>query len=494
MSFAQDAHWVSASTTPITVTVGGDIPTFALSSNLGSFGSVVQGTSITFTATATGGAGLATGTVQFYLDGSVAGSPVTMSGGAASYSTSTLTPGTHQVTAAYSGDAHYNSTTTNGVASVVTQGPDTLSLAVHGLATVNIGTPITITGSVTVGALGPLPTGTVSLLDGNTVLATTRLVANAPLSFSFNVNTPAQPLAAGSHSFSVNYGGEAHWAASASTATVVTVIHMLATTTAAITSSQSAVLAGSSVTLTTTVTSIQSTPAMTGTVQFYDGSTPLGPAQSLASGTASYTTGSISAGSHSITAVYSGDANYNASTSSSFTVEIQDFTLQTATPTLSINPGGTATLQLQVTAEGGLDTATKFTCSGVPAETTCTLTPSQVTGSGTVTASVVTSSGKSAANRDPLHNWLRSGEAALACLVLLMVPRSRRRRAFTWLVIVFAGLLMSAQGCGGGGGSSGGGGGTPGTPVGTYTVTMTGTTSADNATLTHSVQINFTVN
>ena len=136
-----------------------------------------------------------------------------MSGGAASYPTSTLTPGSHQITAAYSGDSYYHSTTTNGLVSVVTQGPVSLSLAVQGPATVNTGTAIAITGSLAAGALGPPPTGTVSLLDGSTVVATTILSGNAPVSFSFNLNTPAQPLAAGTHSFSLNYGGEAHWAA-----------------------------------------------------------------------------------------------------------------------------------------------------------------------------------------------------------------------------------------------------------------------------------------
>jgi hypothetical protein len=493
MSFAQDAHWLSATTAPITVTVGADIPAFALSSNLGSFGSVVQGTTITFTATATGGAGVPTGTVQFYVDGAAAGSPVAMSAGVASYSTSTLTPGTHQVTAAYSGDAYYNSATTNGVVSVVTQGPDSISLAVQGPATVNTGTPITIIGSLAVGALGPPPTGTVSLLDGSTVVGTTNLSGSAPVSVSFTVNTPTQPLAAGTHSFSLKYGGETHWAASASTTSTVTVIQTVAATTTAVSSTQSAAPAGSSVTLTATVSSSQSTPAMTGTVQFYDGSTALGMAQTLNSGTAIYTASSLTAGSHTITAVYSGDANYKASTSAAFTLEIQDFTLQTPTPTLSVNPGGTATLQLQVTAEGGFDAVTKFTCSGVPSATSCTLSPSQVTGSGTVAATIVTSTGTSAENRSPINKWPRRGGALLVCLVVLILPGSKRRKMFTSLVIVFALLLVSAQGCGGSGGSSSGGGGSKGTPSGTYTITITGATSAGTTTLTHSVQVKLTV-
>jgi len=53
-----------------------------------------------------------TGTVQFSIDGNAFGSPVTLvSGSAASGSTSTLTAGTHTVTAAYSGDANYLAST-----------------------------------------------------------------------------------------------------------------------------------------------------------------------------------------------------------------------------------------------------------------------------------------------------------------------------------------------------------------------------------------------
>jgi hypothetical protein len=70
------------------------------------------------------------------------------------------------------------------------------------------------------------------------------------------------------------------------------------------------------VTFTATVTT--STPAggvPTGTVTFRDGATSLGTATLNASGLASLTTASLSVGTHSITAEYSGDVNRNASTS-----------------------------------------------------------------------------------------------------------------------------------------------------------------------------------
>jgi len=119
-----------------------------------------------------------------------------------------------------------------------------------------------------------------------------------------------------------------------------------------------------------------------------------------------------------------------------------------------------------------------------------------VIGSGTVTATIVTSSGKSAANRSPSEKWLHPGEVVVAGLVIWMLPcLTRRRRRFLWIMMLIVGLQVVVQGCGGSSaGSSGGGGGSTGTPAGTYTVTITGTTSASNTNLTHSVLVKLTVN
>lgn len=61
-----------------------------------------------FTATLSGTAGTPTGTVSFYLDGVIQGSPVTISGGVATTSFS-ITSGSHTVLAVYSGDMVYTS-------------------------------------------------------------------------------------------------------------------------------------------------------------------------------------------------------------------------------------------------------------------------------------------------------------------------------------------------------------------------------------------------
>ncbi len=55
--------------------------------------------------------------------------------------------------------------------------------------------------------------------------------------------------------------------------------------------------------------------AATGTVTFKDGSTTLGTG-TLSSGKTTFSTSALAVGSHSITAAYGGDSNYNSSTSS----------------------------------------------------------------------------------------------------------------------------------------------------------------------------------
>jgi hypothetical protein len=81
------------------------------------------------------------------------------------------------------------------------------------------------------------------------------------------------------------------------------------------------------VTFTATVTSTAGSP--TGTVSFYDGTTLLG-AVALSSGTSSYATSSLAAGTHSVTAKYSGDSNFVSATSSAVSEVVQDLILGTS--------------------------------------------------------------------------------------------------------------------------------------------------------------------
>src|SRR5205807_4703467 len=66
------------------------------------------GQTVTFTATVSSSAGTPTGSVQFKDNGANLGGSNTLNGsGVATLSTSSLTAGTHTITADYSGDANF---------------------------------------------------------------------------------------------------------------------------------------------------------------------------------------------------------------------------------------------------------------------------------------------------------------------------------------------------------------------------------------------------
>jgi hypothetical protein len=148
-----------------------------------------------------------------------------------------------------------------------------------------------------------------------------------------------------------------------------------------ISSSRNSINLGESVTFTATVSASSGTP--TGTVQFRDGAANLGSPQPLNGGTASVTTSSVGAGLRTITADYSGDANFLVSAATLAGGE-------TVIPALSINDvamtegqSGTKILNFTVTLSG----ASNITVAAnyATANGTATAGSDYVSTSGTVT-------------------------------------------------------------------------------------------------------------
>jgi hypothetical protein len=117
--------------------------------------------------------------------------------------------------------------------------------------------------------------------------------------------------------------------------------------TTTISSSMSPSTSGLSVTFISTVTP----NTATGTITVKDGSTPLGTC-SLSTGACTFATNALSVGSHSITGVYGGDANYFGSTSSPLTQVVNSGVSFTTAPTLLTATSGQAMTSTYV-ASGG---------------------------------------------------------------------------------------------------------------------------------------------
>jgi hypothetical protein len=148
----------------------------------------------------------------------------------------------------------------------------------------------------------------VTFKDGAATLGTGTLNGSGQATLS------TSSLAVGNHSITAVYAGDGNYAASTSPVLTQAVGQNAASIVLASSVNPSAT--GQPVTFTAGVTGSGITP--TGTVTFKDGAAVLGTG-TLTAGTASMTTSALAAGAHPITAVYGGDANYSASTSSVLT-------------------------------------------------------------------------------------------------------------------------------------------------------------------------------
>ncbi|MGA9061102.1 MAG: Ig-like domain repeat protein [Terracidiphilus sp.] len=130
---------VAISTTSNSFDVGAVTPTVGLSL---SAASVTYGTLVTLTATVPPAA---SGTVTFYNNGSTVLGAGSVSGGTATFSSSTLAAGSYSITAAYSGDSNYNSSTSSPQSLTVNQATATVTLG--GLSQTYTGSALSATAT-----------------------------------------------------------------------------------------------------------------------------------------------------------------------------------------------------------------------------------------------------------------------------------------------------------------------------------------------------------
>ena len=272
-----------------------------------STGSVVAGSSVTFTATVTGG-GSPTGSVSFYNNGTTLLGTATLNGsGVATLAYTPTATGTLSITAAYAGNAANAGSSSSTVSVNVTGGTPSMLSLVASAATINQGQTVTFTATVTGGSV--MPTGTVSFYDG------TSLLGNAALNGSGVAALSTTTVPVGANSILASYPGDTNYAASSSAVSV----QVDGVPNIILTASSAAINLGVKETLTVSVTGTGVTP--TGSVTFYFGSAALGSV-TLVGGVATLSTATLPDGSDVLTASYSGDSSYIASRSPAITVTV----------------------------------------------------------------------------------------------------------------------------------------------------------------------------
>jgi hypothetical protein len=192
---------------------------------------------------------------------------------------------------------------------------------------------------------------------------------------------------------------------------------------------------------------------------------------------------SFDAGNHSIAAAYSGDLSFSASSSTApvtFTIQ-PGFALVSGPTNVSISaPGTSGTSTVGIIASTGFTTAITVSCSGLPVEATCS--SASITGQGPTTVASATLSVTTAAAHTTMLRWnerryfaaLLGGGLPLVGIFLMAAPK--RRRTTVLLGMMLLGLVAVIPSCGGGGGGSPvAHQQDPGTPAGSYIVTVTAT-------------------
>jgi hypothetical protein len=222
----------------------------------------------------------------------------------------------------------------------------------------------------------------------------------------------------------------------------------------------------------------------------------------VTNGVATYSTQSLVVGTYSLTATYSGDANYTSSTSSAISVTAVAFQIVLSTSSLSIAAGQSGQAVLTITPGADFHETVSFSCAGLPLEATCGFKPASVTPNGAAITTTMTITTTAPAAR-LMHSLLGRGSGPLYALLipgvmgLVLVGHRKqgvRGMRLLGLVIILAFLTLSIPACTGGDSNSRGGSGSnnPGTPAGTSTVTVTAATMGSTP-LSYQVPITLTV-
>ncbi|WP_176441791.1 MBG domain-containing protein [Granulicella rosea] len=471
-----------------------------------------------FTSTVTGALNGDTFTIT-YATTATATSPVgsytitpTVSGAAAANYTITTTNGTLTVTAAPLTVAAVSASRTYGAANPTFT--DTTTGLVNG-DTVTITNSTTATATSAVGSYSIVPAVSGTALSNYTLVTTngTLTVNAAPLTVTVTPATASRGYGVANPTFTATItgavNGDVLTATVSTTATatspvgsypvtatiagtnaadyIVTVvpatlnITQSATTTTLTGTPASPVNTGAGVTFTATVTSPGGIP--TGTVTFFDGGSSIGTATLGAAGTALLTTTALVTGNHTISATYTATPAFAGSSSAPLAYTILgSFNVTSPTQPQYLRGAGSTPYTINVASVNGFFGPVALSCSGLPADATCSFATQTVNvpagGTATTVMTVTTTVADAAliapANLNPKADARTSVQSAAMLPIMLFglgflgfSIRNRKRLGLDkmrLLVLIIGTLgIMGMTGCG-----------CPTTTFKTYTINVTG--------------------
>lgn len=337
--------------------------------------------------------------------------------------------------------------TSNAAASTTT----VLAITSPSSGTPYFGEPITL--KATISATSGTPTGSAELLvDG--VTAAQGTLSSGVVTFSL-----ATGLTGGSHSLQAVYQGSSSYSGSFSSALTLSVSTAPTTATMTITAPYSnpySAVSGGSVSFTVTINST-GVGIPTGTVTFVTGTTTLGSVSvAPASGgafQAALATTVLPVGTNTITATYSGDANYVGSVATGVVYVVSGATVGVVASgtTITTNEGGSGNVIFTTTSYAGWTGIIGFSClaSSLPANARCVWSPGQLevmpnSVNPTVMLKVAINQPPTTTTASKMIWWL----GGLTGLALFFVRRRMPRGIWATAAMLFAVILLGVSASG----------------------------------------------
>jgi hypothetical protein len=486
---AGNASYLAAAQVQQSFTVN-PAPSYTLVATTGTV-SVTQGASSTDSVTVTPAYGF-TGSVTLTATGLPAGvtagfgtNPATGSSGITFTATSTATTGTSTVTISGTSGTLTASTTvslTVNAAPSFTLAPTTAAVAVVQ------GASVTDTVNIT-GANG---------FTGNVALAASGLPAGVTAGFGTNPATGSSVLTLMASSTATAGTATVTVTGTSGSLTAFTTISLTVNLppsfTLAATAAAVSVVQGENATDTVNVTGVN---GFSGSVTLVATGLPGGVTATFgtnpATGSSVLTlTASASAATGMTTVTITGTSgSLTATTTVSLTVgAAPGITLTPANTTVTLSPGASGTDALTIGGTNGFSgsvtlaavvTSSPQGAIDVPTVSFGASSPVSVAagGTGSATLSVGTTAATTGALQLPARGtspFAYAGGAAMACLLLLVLPGKRRRLPMMLAMLALMAAVGGMAGCGGSGGGSNSG--NSGTTAGSYTVTVTATSGA----------------
>ena len=372
-------------------------------------------------------------------------------------------------------------TTTKGVS--VTTLAEAPALAVAGQS---ITLTATVAASISSTPLTVAATGMVTFYDAGVSIGMGTLSSTGVATLATTVGTGT------THLYTATYAGDTNYLTSTSPG--VSLTPAADAPTIVLSSSAASTLAGLNVVLSAQVAGPAATATPTGTVSFYDTFTGspvlLGTAAlaASASGTATATLASsgLADGTHTVSAVYSGDSSYLTVTSAMITVAVADYNVGFMPQTLSLLQGATGSVTVPVTAVGAFSGTVAFACTP-PAgtETTCSFSPATLNGAGQTTLTIMTTAPAS-------QTAMRAVAGTVVAMLIFFGVPGRRRRRMGLLVMLAVGIGLTA-GLGCGDGTKVNASTDAGSPLGTTFFAITAAGTDGGSTVRHTYQFQVTI-